>query len=40
MLVVSWEKGLGLKTQIVMVKCVKQKQRKKETEGLEGNVGG
>ena len=27
MLRVSWEKGPGLKTQIVMVKCVKRKQR-------------
>ena len=33
MLRVSWEKGPGLKIRIVMVKCVKQKQRKKETEG-------
>ena len=33
MLVVSWEKGPGLKTQIVMIKCVKRKQRKKETDG-------
>ena len=33
MLRVSWEKGPGLKTQIVMVNCVKRKQRKKETEG-------
>ena len=33
MLRVSWEKGLGLKTQIVRVKCVKRKQRKKEAEG-------
>ena len=30
---VSWKKGPGLKTQIFMVKCVKRKQRKKETEG-------
>ena len=33
MLRVSWEKGPGLKTQRVIVKCVKRKQRKKETEG-------